>query len=110
MSVSALVYESSPIFASWEKPQYPAYFFTDKELPRKYLERHESQKDKTIYDVVVGSRRAPSAVSSYPESTKDLGGLFTITFGDMDAWFEEEEEIFVHCKDPYKVCLILLYF
>ena len=22
----------------------------------------------------------------------------------MDAWFEEEEEIFIHPKDPYKVC------
>jgi hypothetical protein len=88
---------------SWEKPNYPAYFFLDEELPKKYLKQQGSHKDKAVYDVVVGSKRAPSAVTSYPKSTKDFGGLFTIAFGAMDAWFEEEEQIFVHCKDPYKV-------
>jgi hypothetical protein len=42
-------------------------------------------------------------VTYYPREVKDLGGLFTINFAAMDHWFEEEEEIFVHPKDPYKV-------
>jgi hypothetical protein len=58
-----------------------------------------------IYDVVVGSRRAMTALTSYFDG--QLAGLFKITFGTMDAWFEEEEQIFVHAKDPYKVCLSL---
>ncbi|OBZ72580.1 hypothetical protein A0H81_07780 [Grifola frondosa] len=32
----------------------------------------------------------------------DLEGLVQLDFGSMDAWFEEDEEIFVHPKDPYK--------
>jgi len=31
-----------------------------------------------------------------------LAGLATVDFSTMDAWFEEEEQIFVHPKDPYK--------
>ena len=27
-----------------------------------------------------------------------------IGFDKVDSWFEEDEEIFVHPKDPYKVC------
>lgn len=30
-------------------------------------------------------------------------GLVKVIFGKADAWFEEDEEIFVHAKDPYKV-------
>lgn len=33
----------------------------------------------------------------------ELTGLLSIEFGSMDAWFEEDEQIFVHPKDPYKV-------
>ena len=34
-----------------------------------------------------------------------LSGLFYIEFSAADAWFEEDEQIFVHPKDPYKVRL-----
>ncbi|KAG5647009.1 hypothetical protein DXG03_001734 [Asterophora parasitica] len=86
----------------WEKPYYPAYFFPQEELPKKYLEHEKSYADKEVYDVVVDDRRARTAVTSYSSKAKELAGLFTIDFGSMDAWFEEEDEIFVHCKDPYK--------
>lgn len=33
----------------------------------------------------------------------ELEGLVNIEFGAADAWFEEDEQIFVHPKDPYKV-------
>lgn len=45
------------------------------------------------------------ALTTYGElADYDLADLFTINFGAMDAWFEEDEQIFVHPKDPYKVC------
>lgn len=36
----------------------------------------------------------------------ELAGLVSIDFGAMDAWFEEDEQIFVHPKDPYKVSCV----
>lgn len=87
---------------SWEHPYYPAHFFSLDELPKKFLANKQGT-EKVVYDVVVGSRRALSAVTSFSPKTKDFGGLFTVKFGAMDSWFEEEEQLFVHCKDPYKV-------
>ncbi|KAG5333943.1 hypothetical protein C0989_004592 [Termitomyces sp. Mn162] len=71
-------------------------------MPKEFLKLHGRDAEVEVFDVVVGERRAPSAVTSYSSEAKDLGGLFTVQFGVMDAWFEEEEQIFVHCKDPYK--------
>lgn len=38
---------------------------------------------------------------------KELAGLFKVKFASADAWFEEDERIYGHPKDPYKVCLVL---
>jgi hypothetical protein len=95
-------FQSHDTGTSWQHPYYPAYFFSSDELPTRYLEKREGA-DKTIYDVVVRSRRASSAVTSYSPKVKDFGGLFTVEFGAMDAWFEEEEQVHVHCKNPYTV-------
>lgn len=44
---------------------------------------------------------AKSAVQEHTGG--DLAGLVSIKFDAVDAWFEEDEQIFVHPKDPYKV-------
>lgn len=71
-------------------------------MPKKYLvDAFESQKHH-LYDIVVGDRRAEAAATIYSE--EELDGLIQIEFSVMDAWFEEDEQIYVHPKDPYKVC------
>ncbi|KAG6862474.1 hypothetical protein C0995_000020 [Termitomyces sp. Mi166 len=88
--------------ANWQNPNYPAYFFPAEDIPNEFLKLHDREAGVEVFDVVVEERRAPSAVTSYSSEAKDFCGLFTVQFGAMDAWFEEEEQIFVHCKDPYK--------
>ncbi|RDX57388.1 DUF427-domain-containing protein [Lentinus brumalis] len=84
----------------WLKPNYPYYFFKTKDVPQKYLvDAFQSQKHH-IYDIVVGNRRAEAAATLYHDD--ELDGLIQLEFSEMDAWFEEDEQIFVHPKDPYK--------
>ncbi|KAI9000603.1 DUF427-domain-containing protein [Trametes punicea] len=84
----------------WLKPNYPFYFFKTKDVPKKYLvDAFESRKHH-LYDIVVGDRRAEAAATLYNDD--DLDGLIQIAFSAMDAWFEEDEQIYVHPKDPYK--------
>jgi uncharacterized protein (DUF427 family) len=48
---------------------------------------------------------AEDAVWNYPvplEDCVDLGDYVAFSWDKMDAWFEEDEEVFVHAKDPYK--------
>ncbi|GBE88016.1 hypothetical protein BKA93DRAFT_827453 [Sparassis latifolia] len=80
----------------WLNPYYPVYCFATADVPDKYLVDAKHQK----YDIVVGHRKAEGALTKYSDG--DLKGLVQIEFGAMDAWFEEEDQIFVHPKDPYK--------
>lgn len=63
------------------------------------------------WDVRVGDRVAPDAAWQYPESSPvdgpDLSGLVSFVWDAMDHWFEEEDEVFVHPKDPYSRLEIL---
>ena len=43
------------------------------------------------------SGRTPSRASGSP----DTRGFFALDFHSMDAWYEEEERIYVHARDPY---------
>lgn len=99
----------------WEHPYYPAYFFPQSAIPSKYL-RVTTPKPKNspphseTYDLVVGYRVSNAAVIKYDGSITggggdglDVAGTLKVIFDRADAWFEEDEEIFAHPKDPYKV-------
>ena len=52
----------------------------------------------------VGDRRAESAVWTYPEprpGSPDTRGYCSFDFHSMDAWYEEDEHIYVHARDPH---------
>ena len=58
-----------------------------------------------LFDVRVGERSAEGAAWEYTEAAEDvqfLAGMLAFRWNEMDAWFEEEEEVFVHAKDPFK--------
>ncbi|KAI0806000.1 hypothetical protein BC629DRAFT_1580579 [Irpex lacteus] len=86
----------------WTKPYYPYYFFLAEDVPQEYLRAVGAAKEGQLqlYDLVLGDRRAETAVSHYTDG--DLSGLVNIEFSAADAWFEEDEQIYQHPKDPYK--------
>ncbi|KAG1735824.1 hypothetical protein EDB19DRAFT_1992913 [Suillus lakei] len=97
----------------WEKPFYPTYFFPTSALDPSYLHESSDKKERgtKVYDLVVGKREARDAVTVFTDQasdTKDLAGLLKIEFSAADAWFEEDERVYVHPKDPYKMSYNLL--
>ena len=56
---------------------------------------------------MVRDRVAKEAVTEFTSEGKhnELAGLFKLKFDSADAWFEEDERIYVHPKAPYKGCL-----
>jgi uncharacterized protein (DUF427 family) len=60
----------------WEKPNYPTYY-----LP----------VDDVRADVVSKGRQHDA-----------VPGHVAFAWQAMDSWFEEDEEVFVHARDPYK--------
>lgn len=94
-----------------ERGLLPVYYFPEEDLRAELLEptdhtTHCPYKGDARYrSVRVGERVAENAVWSYPEPLEgappQLAGHAAIYFGAMDHWYEEDEEIFVHPRDPY---------
>ncbi|AFT98505.1 DUF427 domain-containing protein [Nocardia brasiliensis] len=91
----------------WESPHYPTYYLPVADLHAK-LEptgstRHSpSRGDAAEYDVVVDGTTAPAAALRYHDSPlPELNELVRLEWNKMDEWFEEDEPVYVHPRDPY---------
>ncbi|KAI0346166.1 DUF427-domain-containing protein [Trametopsis cervina] len=87
----------------WTHPYFPFYFFKSEDVPEKYLvpaAPSDQENQQRRYDLVVGEKKAELAVTKYLAG--ELAGLTSILFAAADAWFEEDEQTFLHPKDPYK--------
>lgn len=91
----------------WEVPYYPTYYFPAADVRSELVEdgpgrRSPSRGEPTAYTVKVDGVEAPGAALRYTESpVEELRGLVRLDWDAMDAWFEEDEEVFVHPRSPY---------
>ncbi|SFO14854.1 MULTISPECIES: DUF427 domain-containing protein [Actinomadura] len=86
----------------WEIPYYPTYYFPEADVRAELVEdgpgkRSPSRGDATAYTVKVNGAEAPGGALRHTE----LPGLVRLDWDAMDAWFEEDEEVFVHPRDPH---------
>ncbi len=92
----------------WEVPYYPTYYLPladlepDVLVPTGDTEHSPSRGDGVLYTVKVGDAEAPKAAIRYPSSPiEELRDAVRLDWQAMDSWFEEDEEVFVHARDPY---------
>jgi uncharacterized protein (DUF427 family) len=92
----------------WEGPHYPTYYFPASDVRAELLEQeHElahspSRGDGRVFTVAAGGERASGAALRYEDSPiEELRELIRLEWGAMDSWFEEDEEVFTHPRDPY---------
>jgi uncharacterized protein (DUF427 family) len=92
----------------WEVPYYPAYYFpvadvrTDLLEPDGAVAHSPSRGDGQTYTVTAGDKQEHAAALRYTDSPiPELRDLIRLEWGAMDAWFEEDEEVFTHPRDPY---------
>src|SRR5436190_7476890 len=92
----------------WEVPYYPAYYFPPADVRSELLEadggvvHSPSRGDGRTFTVRAGGKEAPRAALGYEDSPiEELRDLIRLDWNSMDAWFEEDEEVFTHPRDPY---------
>ncbi|WP_026911059.1 DUF427 domain-containing protein [Patulibacter minatonensis] len=91
----------------WEWPFYPQFQIPMEDIDPDVLvdEEHEHRvKRGTVarYGLRVGDEHRPGAVRRYLESTvPGIAGTARLHWDALDAWFEEDEQVFVHPRNPY---------
>jgi uncharacterized protein (DUF427 family) len=103
-----LVVDTSNPLLVWEKPYYPAYYFPVSDVRTELLEadgdvvHSPSRGNARSFTVRVGDSAAPGAALRYDESPfEELRDAIRFEWDAMDAWFEEDEQVFTHPRDPY---------
>ena len=103
-----LVADTTHPLLVWEKPFYPTYYFPAADVRTELLSPDEgvihspSRGDARTFTVAAGGREAPGAALQYEQSPfEELRDAIRIDWDAMDAWFEEDEEVYTHPRDPY---------
>jgi len=96
---------TSPLLV-WEVPYYPTYYFpeadvkTDLLVETGELRKSPSRGEATQYAVKANGSEGAAYAFKEPK-IDEIGGHIAFVWKTMDHWFEEDEEVFVHPRDPY---------
>jgi uncharacterized protein (DUF427 family) len=92
----------------WEGPSYPTYYFPLPDVRSELLHadgdvaHSPSRGDARTFTVRAGGKDAPGAALRYEDSPiEELRDAVRLQWDAMDAWFEEDEQVFTHARDPY---------
>src|SRR6266508_443933 len=92
----------------WEVPYYPQYYFpvddvrTDLLVATGEVKTSPTLGDGRLFTVKAGGKEAAGAAWRYDDSpVGEVRDLVRFDWESMDAWFEEDEEVFVHPRDPH---------
>jgi uncharacterized protein (DUF427 family) len=92
----------------WEKPYYPVYYFPEADVRLDLLtatgetKRSLTRGDAVLYTVAAAARKAEGAAYRHLNSpVEEIRDHVAFTWEAMDAWFEEDEEVYVHARDPF---------
>ena len=91
----------------WEWPKYPQYYIPIADIDASVLvdENHDQKLSRGTarrHGLRVGDISRPGALRVYGvDSIPGLNGMARLEWDAVDAWFEEDEQVFVHPRDPY---------
>ncbi len=91
----------------WEWPNYPQYYIPLADVEPSVLvdEQHEQKlRLGTVrrHGLLAGDISRPGSARVYgDDAAAGLAGTVRFDWAALDAWFEEDEEVFVHPRSPY---------
>jgi uncharacterized protein (DUF427 family) len=91
----------------WEWPPYPQYYIPVADIDPDVLvdENHEQRlKHGTArrHGLRVGEISRPGSVRVFgADAVAGLAGTAKLDWAALDAWYEEDEQVFVHPRNPY---------
>ena len=104
------VADSKHVMRLHEAGRLPVYYFPMEDIRMDLMTKTEYSTfsplkgEASYWTVRVGDRMAENAAWSYLNSLHDgpvLKGYLALYWDRMDAWYEEDEQVFAHARDPY---------
>ena len=90
----------------------PVYYFPMDDVRMEWFEPTDHathcpyKGDARYWTLKLGERVEKNVIWSYPERIEeddpDLAGYVAFYWDKVDAWFEENDQVYVHARDPYK--------
>jgi uncharacterized protein (DUF427 family) len=102
-----VVLDTTSALYVWEWEHYPQYYIPITDIDPAVLvdEQHEQKLSRGTarrYGLAVGEVSRPSALRLYGSDARfGLAGHARFEWNALDAWYEEDEQVFVHPRDPY---------
>jgi uncharacterized protein (DUF427 family) len=91
----------------WEWPYYPQYYIPADDIDPRFLvdehhEQHLRQGTARRHGLRAGGLDRPGTVRVFGDDAIDgVAGTARFDWAALDAWYEEDEQVFVHPRNPY---------
>jgi uncharacterized protein (DUF427 family) len=111
VALGQVVARSGRMQLLFEPGRRPAYLFPRADVRMELLTRQPAPGPAgplgapTLWDLAWAGQTIAGAAYGYytPRAgAPELSGLLGLRWDAMEAWYEEDEQIFVHARDPYK--------
>jgi len=108
---SMTVADSTRVMLFHEFGRLPVFYFPMQDARMDLMEATEQHTfsplkgEAAYWTLRIGDRVAEHAAWSYPNplpAGPQLQGYLALYWEQMDAWYEEEQQVFAHARDPYK--------
>jgi len=111
-----VIANSRKVLLVWDRGRTPAYYFPKSDVKMQYLtptDHHttsDTKGESSYFTIKVGNKTAENAAYYFPKpetsdksmgAAPDLRDYVSFEWRQMDSWYEEGEEVFVHPHDPY---------
>ena len=100
--------DSTSVKMVWEIPYFPTYYFPSDDVRMDLMadsgetKRSPSRGTADLFDITVGDRIVGGAARVWNESKlEEVSGYVSLSWDAMDQWFEEDDEVYYHARDPY---------
>ncbi len=104
------VTDSKHVMLFHEFGRLPVFYFPMEDVRMDLMEATDHHTfsplkgEAAYWTIRVGDRVAENAVWSYPNPLPvgpQMQGYLAFYWEQMDAWYEEEQQVFAHARDPY---------
>ncbi len=108
---SQLIADSRNMMLLRETNRLPVYFFPKNDVRMDYLQPSDHTTDASpkgegvFWHVQVDNKMANDAAFTFrypPDNGPKLEDHVAFQWNEMDAWFEEDDEVYFYARDPYK--------